>query len=88
MEVIAVGDRHVVKCVHCGGSGFCQNALRRTTGYAKQSDGNYSHLIWLECQRCGRGPQAFCKEDSDWEYNHYVKPPLCAICGGKGYTTV
>jgi len=74
MQVIVVNGQEVIKCPHCNGTGNCKNAS------PIRYDENNVRLVVLECSRCGRGTPA--------TTIFVVKPPVCAVCGGKGYNRI
>ncbi len=59
----------LVTCPHCGGTGICHNSVRL------QDD--EKGKAWRECPKCGKGTL-------ENKYSFDQKPPVCAICDGKG----
>ena len=56
-------------CPHCGGTTICQNSVRLQDDEKGQA--------WRECPKCGKGMLLS-------KYSYDQKPPVCAVCGGKG----
>jgi hypothetical protein len=69
MRIIKVGSAEVVECIHCQGTGICKEAV-----HLPGTD-ETNNISYYECTKCGRGIIAAAGS----------KPPVCAICGGKGY---
>jgi len=42
------------------------------------------HFYWLECTKCGKSQKGLINATRAPE----PKPPVCKVCGGKGYTVV
>ena len=84
MEVTTVNGRQVVECPHCNGTSVCQfGAIVKRIDFDKPlSDAAKQHGIayCLECEKCGRGTK---QETPD-----ALKPPVCKVCSGKGYSVV
>ena len=77
MEILTIDNRQVIKCVHCNGDGICKHAVLRSGIDVKANDVTQ----WRECLKCGTGLVVSL-------VGHEAPYPICAICGGKGYTVV
>src|SRR3712207_3527839 len=84
MEVTTVNGRQVVACPHCTGTSVCQfrTIVKRIDFDKPLADAAKQHGIayCLECEKCGRGTK---HESPDG-----LKPPVCKVCSGKGYSIV
>jgi hypothetical protein len=74
MDVIIVDGRQVIKCEHCKGTTLCQHA--DWDDAIKQNK--------LRCSLCGDGILAV----KGWGWSKRVTPPVCRVCGGRGYNIV
>ena len=81
MDIISVNNEQVIECVHCKGTGICKHA-------DYQWKDNY---VWFECTKCGKGVKRYGVKDGIFSTRRapdYLKPPVCGVCSGKGYTRV
>lgn len=73
MDVIIVEGREVIKCEHCKGTTMCQHAQWDYTGDKAR----------YRCSFCGDGIEV--KTGFISAKGH---PPVCQVCGGRGYNTI
>lgn len=91
MDIIRVEDRHVIKCVHCNGTGTCHRPgyleVQRKVGEVTQVG------AILVCPKCGEGVFRPASRRGFWgrlylPSSNEMVWPVCGVCGGKGHTVV
>jgi hypothetical protein len=72
MDVVVVGDTKAIRCEHCQGTTICKHSV-----WARGDNGD----LIVRCSLCGDGVLEFSRIFRRKSY-----PPVCRVCGGKGYT--
>ncbi len=86
-----VGGKIVAECPHCNGTGMCAHSVPviHSTRHEKRRFGDKKdtyHKGRLECSKCGAGVME--EKDSYYFDNRHMSPPVCKVCGGKGFHSV
>lgn len=85
MDIVTINNRQVVVCPHCHGSGMCQfSELAHEPSPRRR--------VVLQCQRCDLGPFANTGVSGSGGLRvpplDEMTPPVCRICGGKGFNAI
>ena len=75
MDIIKISNQEVIKCPHCNGTGMCEKSVLESV-LEYTGVGQKFHRI---CSTCGTGIAV---------YGQGASPPVCRICGGKGFHRV
>jgi hypothetical protein len=85
MDIVTINNRQVVVCPHCRGSGMCQFSELAHEPPPRRR-------VVLQCQRCGLGPFSNTGVSSGGGLRvpprDEMTPPICRICGGKGFNAI
>jgi hypothetical protein len=73
-------ERHIIKCVHCKGSGICQNSVKKIL------EKSFSSLEWMECDLCGK--RVIISKKSIKTLFSYPPSPTCKVCNGTGHVAL
>jgi hypothetical protein len=80
MDMIVVNESKSVQCAHCQGTTLCACSVLSEIDHK----GGDKRLV-PRCSRCGDGVarhSSVLGSLKDW------RPPICGVCGGRGFLTL